>query len=51
MKEMYYIKGKAYDKEEYYKKLLKIKEKYMNVLINNNIFSKSICNLITDYIL
>jgi len=51
MKEMYYIKGKSYDEEEYYEKLLKIKEKYMNVLINNNIFSKSICNLITDYIL
>lgn len=51
MKEKFYIKGKCYEKEEFDNKLIKIKQKYMKVLFDNDIFSKSICNVITDYIL
>ena len=51
MKEIFYIKGKCYEKEEFVNKLIKIKQKYMKVLFDNDIFSKSICNVITDYIL
>ena len=51
MKEMFYIRGKCYEKEEFVNKLIKIKQKYIKVLFDNDIFSKSICNVITDYIL
>jgi hypothetical protein len=51
MKEIFYIKGKCYEKEEFINKLIKIKQKYITILFDNDVFSKSICNVITNYIL